>query len=120
MPQWLEIAVVMAFAIAAVFFLAKYRETAATLHESERMKKRLSSELTRYRDATTLRALRDALVGSNGLPIDDEGREHLLVRDGDMQLYHLTLRRQCNAVGEGEKVTYTKDGKEVELEELNQ
>ncbi|WP_237059720.1 hypothetical protein [Microbulbifer sediminum] len=120
MPQWLEIAVVMAFAIAAVFFLAKYRETAAALYESERMKKRLSSDLGRYRDVTTLRVLRDALVGSDSLPVDDDGREHLLLRDGDMQLYHLILRRQCNAVGEGDKVTFQKDGREVELEELGQ
>ncbi|SDK40590.1 hypothetical protein [Microbulbifer yueqingensis] len=119
MPQWFEIGVVMVFAVAAVFFLAKYRETAAALHESERMKKRLSSDLSRYRDVATLRTLRDALVGNEPLPVDDDGREHLLLRDGDMQLYHLVLRRQCNAVSEGDRVTFRRDGEEVELEELS-
>ncbi|SEA16893.1 hypothetical protein [Microbulbifer marinus] len=118
MPAWFETAVVMAFAIAAVFFFAKYRETAAALHESERMKKRLSNDLDRYRDMPRLRALRDALVGADSLPVDDDGREHLLVRDGDLQLHHITLRRQCNAVSEGTKVTYTRNGEEVVLNEL--
>lgn len=118
MPEWFETTVVVAFAIAAVFFFAKYRETAAALHESERMKKRLSNDLDRYRDMPRLRALRDALVSADALPVDDEGHEHLLLRDRDLQLHHLTLRRQCNAVGEGEKITYTKDGEEVVLEEL--
>ena len=118
MPAWFETGVIIVFAVAAVFFFAKYRETVAALHESERMKKRLFNDLDRYRDMPRLRALRDALVGQDGLPVDDEGHEHLLVRDGDQQLHHLTLRRQCDAVGEGEKITYTKDGEEVVLEEL--
>lgn len=118
MPEWFEMSIVVAFAIAAVFFFAKYRETATALHESERMKQRLSSDLNRYRDMPRLRALRDAMVSADGLPVDDDGREHLLLRDGDLQLHHVTLRRQCNAVSEGDTVTYTKNGKEVPLEEL--
>lgn len=118
MPEWFEMSIVVAFAIAAVFFFAKYRETATALHESERMKQRLSNDLNRYRDMPRLRALRDALVSTDGLPVDDDGREHLLLRDGDLQLHHLTLRRQCNTVSEGDTVTYTKNGKEVLLEEL--
>lgn len=118
MPEWFEISVVIAFAIAAVFFFAKYRETAAALHESERMKKRLSDDLNRYRDMPRLRALRDAMVSADGLPLDDDGREHLLLRDGELQLHHISMRRQCNAVSEGDTVTYTKNGEEVKLEEL--
>lgn len=118
MPAWFETTVVIIFAIAAVFFFAKYRETAAALQESERMKNRLSKDLDRYRDMPRLRALRDALVSAEGLPVDDEGREHLLLRNGDLQLYHLTLRCQRNVVGKGEEATYTKDGGEVVLEEL--
>ncbi|MFC6633795.1 hypothetical protein [Microbulbifer taiwanensis] len=118
MPEWFETTVIIAFAIAAVFFFAKYRETAAALHECERMKNRLSNDLDRYRDMPRLRALRDALVCADSLPVDDDGREHLLLRDGELQLHHLTLRRQCNAVGEGEEVSYTKNGEEVVLEEL--
>ncbi|WP_308364721.1 MULTISPECIES: hypothetical protein [unclassified Microbulbifer] len=119
MPDWLETGVIIAFAIAAVFFFAKYRETVAILHESERMKKRLSDDLDRYRDMPRLRALRDALVSNGTLPVDDQGLEHLLLRDGEKQLYHLTLRRECNAVAEGETVTYLKGGEERELEELS-
>ncbi|MGL6160967.1 hypothetical protein [Microbulbifer sp.] len=119
MPGWLETGVIIAFAIAAVFFFAKYRETVAILHESERMKKRLSDDLDRYRDMPRLRALRDALVGNGTLPVDDEGHEHLLLRDGEKQLHHLTLRRECNVVDEGETVTYLKGGEERELEELS-
>ena len=118
MPDWFETAIAITFAIAGVFFFAKYRETAAALEESERMKKRLSADLNRYRDMPRLRSLRDALVAADTLPVDDEGREHLLLRDGDLQLHHLTLRRQCNAVSEGETVTYTKNGEEVALGEL--
>ena len=118
MPEWFEITVIIVFAVAAVFFFGKYRETAAVLHESERMKKRLSNDLNRYRDVPRLRALRDALVSAETLPMDDDGREHLLVRDGEMQLYHLTLRRQCSAVSESEAITYTKDGQELPLKEL--
>ncbi|AMX03884.1 hypothetical protein [Microbulbifer thermotolerans] len=118
MPEWFETSVVIVFAIAAVFFFAKYRETAAALHESERMKKRLSNDLDRYRDMPRLRALRDALISAGTLPVDDEGREHLLLRDADRQLHHVTLHRQCTAVGEGETVTYRKDGEEVALQEL--
>jgi hypothetical protein len=118
MPEWFESTVAVACAIAAVFFFAKYRESAAALHECERMKKRLSTDLNRYRDMPRLRALRDALVGATELPLDDEGREHLLLRDGDMQLHHLVLRRQCNRVSENEKISYRKDGAEVELTEL--
>ncbi|MCW8125451.1 hypothetical protein [Microbulbifer halophilus] len=118
MPEWFEMSVVIAFAIAAVFFFAKYRETANTLHESERMKKRLSDDLNRYRDVPRLRALRDAMVSADGLPLDDDGREHLLLRDGELQLHHISMRRQCNTVSEGDTVTYTKNGEEVKLEEL--
>lgn len=118
MPAWFETAVIVAFAVAAVFFFAKYRETAAALHESERMRKRLSDDLNRYRDVPRLRALRDGLVGQQALPTDDEGREHLLLRDGEMQLHHLTLRRQCNAVSEGDTITYIRNGEETVLQEL--
>lgn len=118
MPEWFQTGVVIAFAVAAVFFFAKYRETAAQLAESERMKKRLSNDLNRYRDVPFLRSLRDALVCADTLPVDDDGREHLLLRDGDLQLHHVTLRRQCNAVGEGESVTYVRNGEEVTLGEL--
>ncbi|GAA5524684.1 hypothetical protein Maes01_01241 [Microbulbifer aestuariivivens] len=118
MPEWLEIGVSVAFAIAAVFFFGKYREKAAALHESERMKARLSNDLNRYRDVKRLRALRDALLSDDILPVDDEGREHLLLRDGDMRLHHLVLRRQCNAIGEGESPTYLKDGQELPVTEL--
>lgn len=118
MPEWFEIAVIVAFAIGAVFFFAKYRETAAALHESERMKARLSNDLNRYRDVPKLRALRDALIGVKALPTDDEGNEHLLLRDGDLQLHHLVLRREANALGKEGKASYIKEGKEVELQEL--
>ncbi|WP_444929065.1 hypothetical protein ACJJIF_14600 [Microbulbifer sp. SSSA002] len=118
MPEWLEITVILAFAIGAVFFFAKYRETAAALHESERMKVRLSNDLNRYRDMPKLRALRDALIGDQSLPTDDEGNEHLLLRDGDLQLHHLVLRRESNALGKEGTASYIKDGKEVELQEL--
>ncbi|AOS96310.1 hypothetical protein AUP74_00843 [Microbulbifer aggregans] len=118
MPEWFEIGVTIVFAIAAVFFLAKYRETAAALHECERMKVRLSNDLNRYRDVKRLRTLRDALVSADVLPVDDDGREHLLLRDGDMRLHHLVLRRQCNAISEGEKPTYTKNGEEQPVKEL--
>ncbi|WP_237067908.1 hypothetical protein [Microbulbifer guangxiensis] len=118
MPEWLEIGVSIAFAIAAVFFFGKYREKAAALHECERMKVRLSNDLNRYRDVKRLRTLRDALVSNDILPVDDEGREHLLLRDGEMRLHHLVLRRQCIAIGEGEKPTYTKDGEEQPVREL--
>ncbi|WP_346838209.1 hypothetical protein [Microbulbifer sp. SAOS-129_SWC] len=118
MPEWFQIGVVMVFAVGAVYFFAKYRETAGQLAESERMKTRLSNDLNRYRDVPRLRKLRDALVGADPLPVDDEGREHLLLRDGDLQLHHVILRRQCNAVGEGESVTYVKNGEEVALGEL--
>jgi hypothetical protein len=118
MPEWLEIGVSVAFAIAAVFFFGKYREKAAALHECERMKLRLSNDLNRYRDVKRLRTLRDALVSNEILPVDDEGREHLLLRDGDMRLHHVVLRRQCNAISEGESPTYTNNGEELPVKEL--
>ncbi|MCO1332832.1 hypothetical protein MO867_00640 [Microbulbifer sp. OS29] len=118
MPEWFEVAVIVAFAIGAVFFFAKYRETAAALHESERMKVRLSNDLNRYRDVPRLRALRDALVGVKPLPTDDEGNEHLLLRDADLQLHHLVLRRESSALGKEEAASYTRDGKSVALQEL--
>ncbi|MEX2961831.1 hypothetical protein [Microbulbifer sp. TYP-18] len=118
MPEWFEMSVVIAFAIAAVFFFAKYRETATALHECERMKKRLSGDLDRYRDVPRLRALRDALISTDQLPVDDDGREHLLVRDSERQLYHVTLGHQAQAVSEGQEVTYRRDGIERLLQEL--
>lgn len=118
MPEWFETTVVIAFAIAAVFFFAKYRETASALHESERMKNRVFKDLDRYRDMPRLRALRDAMLSADALPVDDEGVEHLLLRDGDNKLHHVTLKREVSAVAEGEKTGYTKGGERVELEEL--
>ncbi|WP_444920520.1 hypothetical protein ACJJID_17205 [Microbulbifer sp. CnH-101-G] len=118
MPVWFEVSVVVAFAIGAVFFFAKYRETAAALHESERMKTRLSNDLNRYKDVPRLRALRDALVGTKPLPIDDDGNEHLLLRDGDLQLHHLILRRESTPVHDEEEATYIKDGEPVKLSEF--
>jgi len=118
MPEWFQIGVVIAFAVGAVYFFAKYRETAAQLADSERMKLRLSNDLNRYRDVPRLRKLRDALVGAGALPVDDDGREHLLLRDGDGQLHHVSLRRQSNAVAREQTVTYVRDGREVELGEL--
>lgn len=118
MPEWLGTIVAVAAGVAAIFFFAKYRETATALHECERMKRRLSTDLNRYRDVPALRALRDGLVGSNPLPRDDEGREHLLLRNGDMQLHHVILRRQSVLAAEGEQITYLRDGADVVLEEF--
>ncbi|WKD49762.1 hypothetical protein [Microbulbifer spongiae] len=118
MPAWFEISVIVVCAIGAVFFFAKYRETAAALHESERIKTRLSNDLNRYRDVPRLRALRDAVLGSKPLPTDDNGNEHLLLRDADLQLHHLVLRREATPVGDDDNITYTKNGEQVKLEEL--
>ncbi|MCH9692433.1 MAG: hypothetical protein K0U59_10315 [Gammaproteobacteria bacterium] len=118
MPPWLETVISVAAALAAILFFAKYRETAAALQESERIKGRLSENLQRYRDMPQLRALRDALAGKRILPQDDEGREHILIRGDDKKLYHISLHRQAAQVAENGKVTYLKDGAEVPLEEL--
>ncbi|MFS1523666.1 hypothetical protein ACL7TT_06050 [Microbulbifer sp. 2304DJ12-6] len=118
MPAWFEVLIIVVFAIGAVFFFAKYRETVAVLHESERMKTRLSNDLGRYRDVPRLRALREAVLGSKPLPTDDDGNEHLLLRDGDLQLHHLILRRESAPVGDDDNITYTKNGEQVKLEEL--
>ncbi|MFA0810396.1 hypothetical protein [Microbulbifer epialgicus] len=118
MPAWFEVTIIVAFAIGAVFFFAKYRETAAALHESERMKARLSNDLNRYKDVPRLRALRDALLGAKPLPTDDDGNEHLLLRDGDLQLHHLILRRESTPVNEEDEISYTKNGEQVRLQEF--
>nr|WP_010130312.1 hypothetical protein [Microbulbifer agarilyticus] len=119
MPPWFEIAVTIAAAIAAVFFFAKYRETAAALHESERMKLKYSKDLDRYRDTPQLRALRDALIGERNLPVDDEGREHLLIRDSARKLVHITVReRTAQPLTGDESVEYTAAGEARTLKEL--
>lgn len=118
MPPWFETAVGVAAGIAAILFFAKYREAAAALHESERMKVRMSKDLQRYHDMPQLRALRDALAGKRTLPRDDAGREHLLIRGDDKKLYHISLDRQTNQIEENTSATYLKDGVEVALEEL--
>lgn len=118
MPPWLEIAVSIGAAIAAVFFFAKYRETAAALHESERMKHKLSKDLDRYRDMPQLRALRDGLTGERNLPVDDEGREHVLIRNSARKLVHVTMQRSAEPVAAEEAVRYRVDGEERPLKEL--
>ncbi|WOX04048.1 hypothetical protein [Microbulbifer pacificus] len=118
MPPWFETTLAIFAGIAAVFFFAKYRETAAALEESERMKYKLSKDLDRYRDVPQLRALRDGLTGEHSLPADDEGREHLLIRDSARKLVHITITRTAVPVSDGE-VRYRTGGEERTLEELN-
>ncbi|HEY8569145.1 hypothetical protein [Microbulbifer sp.] len=119
MPAWFETTLAIFAGIAAVFFFAKYRETAAALEESERMKYKLSKDLDRYRDVPQLRALRDGLTGESSLPVDDEGREHLVIRDGARKLVHITITRTAAPVGDGEVARYRAGGEERTLEELN-
>ncbi|MBB5211686.1 hypothetical protein [Microbulbifer hydrolyticus] len=118
MPPWFEVTVSIAAAVAAVLFFAKYRETAAALHESERMKHKLSKELDRYRDVPQLRALRDGLIGERNLPVDDEGREHLLIRNSARKLVHITVQKNAQPVPDGEEVSYRAGGEERRLQEL--
>lgn len=118
MPPWFEVTVSIVFAIAAVLFFAKYREAAAALHESERMKHKLSKDLDRYRDMPQLRALRDGLIGERNLPVDDEGREHLLIRDGNRKLVHVTVQKSVTPVSEGSDTTYRVGGEDRRLQEL--
>ncbi|WGL15449.1 hypothetical protein PVT68_11785 [Microbulbifer bruguierae] len=118
MPPWFETSLAVVAAIAAVFFFAKYRETAAALHESERMKQKLSKDLDRYRDVPQLRALRDGLIGERNLPVDDEGREHLLIRDSVRKLVHITVQRTSEPVSGDQPVHYRAGGQERRLQEL--
>ena len=120
MPPWFETALAIFAAIAAVFFFGKYRETAAALHESERMKHKLSKDLDRYRDVPQLRALRDGLMGERDLPVDDEGREHILIRDSGRKLVHITVQqRKSQPVSEDAQVQYTAAGNTRQLQELD-
>ncbi|WP_299593936.1 hypothetical protein [uncultured Microbulbifer sp.] len=118
MPPWFETALAILAAIAAVFFFGKYRETAAALHESERMKHKLSKDLDRYRDVPQLRALRDGLIGERNLPVDDDGREHLLIRDSARKLVHISVQKTAEPVTAEEAVHYRAGGEERVLKEL--
>ena len=118
MPPWFETTLAILAAIAAVFFFGKYRETKAALHESERMKHKLSKDLDRYRDVPQLRALRDGLIGERNLPVDDEGREHLLIRDSARKLVHISVQRAAEPVTEDAVVNYRAGGEERRLQEL--
>lgn len=118
MPPWFETALAVVAAIAAVFFFGKYRETAAALHESERMRHKLSKDLDRYRDVPQLRALRDSLIGERNLPVDDEGREHLLIRNSARKLVHVSVQKNAEPVSGDEAVNYRAGGEERRLQEL--
>lgn len=118
MPPWFETSLAVVAAIAAVFFFAKYRETAGALHEAERMKHKLSKDLDRYRDVPQLRALRDGLIGERDLPVDDEGREHLLIRNSARKLVHVQLQKSAAPVTADEEVHYRAGGEERVLKEL--
>lgn len=118
MPAWFETTLAIFAGIAAVFFFAKYRETAAALHESERMKHKLSKDLDRYRDVPQLRALRDSLTGGRSLPVDDEGREHLLIRDSERKLVHIALTKSATRLAADGTARYRIDGEERSLQEL--
>ncbi|WP_105102527.1 hypothetical protein [Microbulbifer pacificus] len=119
MPPWFETALAIFAGIAAVFFFAKYRETAAALEESERIKHKLSKDLDRYRDMPQLRALRDSLTGERSLPVDDDGHEHLLIPNSERKLVHIKMIRNATPVMDGEAVRYCAGGEERTLEELN-
>jgi len=119
MPAWFEVTISIFAAIAAVFFFAKYREAAGALHESERIKHKLSKDLDRYRDVPQLRALRDGLTGERNLPVDDEGREHLLIRDSNRKLVHITVQRTVAAVSADEEISYRAGGEDRRLQELD-
>lgn len=119
MPPWFETTLAIFAGIAAVFFFGKYRETAAALHESERMKHKLSKDLDRYRDVPQLRALRDGLTGERNLPVDDEGREHLLIRDSARKLVHITLTKTVTPLSTDETAQYRAGGEERSLRELD-
>ena len=118
MPPWFETTLAILAAVAAVFFFGKYRETKAALHESERMKHRLSKDLDRYRDVPQLRALRDGLIGERKLPVDDDGREHLLIRNSARKLVHITVQKTAQPVDGDTAVTYQAGGEERRLQEL--
>ncbi|WP_160151940.1 hypothetical protein [Microbulbifer sp. ALW1] len=118
MPPWFETTLAIFAAIAAVFFFGKYRETAAALHEAERMKHKLSKDLDRYRDVPQLRALRDGLVGERKLPEDDDGHAHLLIRDSGRKLVHVTVQKTASPVAGDEKIHYQSGGEQQLLQEL--
>ncbi|WP_043319914.1 hypothetical protein [Microbulbifer sp. HZ11] len=119
MPPWFETTLAIFAAIAAVFFFAKYRETSAALHESERMKHKLSKDLDRYRDVPQLRALRDGLIGERNLPVDDEGREHILIRDSARKVVHITIgKRKAEALADDRSPEYVAGGEARPLQEL--
>ncbi|WP_226664118.1 hypothetical protein [Microbulbifer aggregans] len=118
MPAWFEATLAIVAAIAAVFFFGKYRETVAALEESERMKRKLSKDLDRYRDVPQLRALRDSLAGARVLPKDDQGRQHVMFRDGERKLVHITIGNvDVEALDSGEAF-YMLDGEKRPLKEL--
>lgn len=118
MPAWFEATLAIVAAIAAVFFFGKYRETMAALEESERMKRKLSKDLDRYRDVPQLRALRDGLTGERAFPKDDKGRQHLLLRDGQRKLVHITIGNvDVEALDSGDAF-YFIDGEKRPLQEL--
>ncbi|WP_295803836.1 hypothetical protein [uncultured Microbulbifer sp.] len=119
MPPWFEITISILAAVAAVFFFAKYRETAAALEESERIKHKLSKDLDRYRDMPQLRALRDGLTGERNLPVDDEGYEHLLIRNAQRKPVHIKLKKRVAAVADGESVQFQAGGEARTLQELD-
>ena len=119
MPPWLEIAVSIAAAIAAVFFFAKYRETAAALHESDRIKNKLSKDLDRYRDVPQLRALRDGVTGERNLPVDDEGYEHVLIRNAERKLVHVKFKKVVHTLADGEAPQFSAGGEARPLQELD-
>ncbi|MBN8429632.1 hypothetical protein JF535_02085 [Microbulbifer salipaludis] len=119
MPPWFETALAIGAAIAAVFFFGKYRETAAALHESERMKHKLSKDLDRYRDVPQLRALRDGLIGERNLPVDDEGYEHVLIRDSARKPVHIKLKKTAESVADAGSVQYQAGGEARTLQELD-
>lgn len=119
MPPWFEVTISILAAVAAVFFFAKYRETAAALEESERIKHKLSKDLDRYRDMPQLRALRDGLTGERNLPIDDEGFEHVLIRNAERKLVHVKFKKDVRDLADGEAAQFSAGGETRNLQELD-
>ncbi|MFV8782974.1 hypothetical protein ACNKU7_11170 [Microbulbifer sp. SA54] len=118
MPAWFEATLAIVAAIAAVFFFAKYRETAAALEESERMKRKLSKDLDRYRDVPQLRALRDGLTGERELPRDDQGRQHVMIRNSSRKLVHVTIGDVAVEAVEPGEAFFRAGGEQCALQEL--
>lgn len=114
-PVAFQVGVGIFAALAAVFFFAKYREAAAALEVSEKVKKKYSRELDRLQDVAKLRVVRDALLSEPGDHVDDEGHQHLLLRDADGKLFHVSLQKTV-APAEGE-VAITRNGERVVLQE---